>query len=145
MYSKLRKKVLYIVYQGHLMVIIPQNGYSTLCKLLATNSNQAIDFQVYKFLVKRMGRSVRQSEEGIGSTSLTVDRKYLMSPFGMISLIPDGSCKMTAICLDMPECEDCGGSDCHFRLQCGTCEQFSCGQWIRLKGSCARCRSPMDC
>jgi hypothetical protein len=139
------KKVLYVVYKGHLMIIIPKSGYSTLCKLLATNAIEAVGFHIYKFLVKRMELRIRQLERGHGPTSLTIDGKHLLSSFGIISLVPDGSSVMSAICLDLPECEECGTSECHYRLQCGTCEQFSCGEWTRLKGSCAYCRSKLDC
>ena len=88
---------------------------------------------------------IRQIDDGDKCTTLTSDGKHLLSSFGMISLIPDGSCVMTAIYLDFPECEDCGRYECHYRIQCGTCEQFSCGEWARRKGTCALCRSPMDC
>ena len=69
------------------MIIIPKSGYSTLCKLLATNANETIDFHIYKFLVNRMERSVRQLERHHGTTYITIDGKHLLSSF---SLIADG-------------------------------------------------------
>jgi hypothetical protein len=102
---------------GHLMILRPKTGISSFCKIVTTYEIEQIDFQIYKFLTKCFGRKNRQIEDGDKCTTLTSDGKHLLSSFGMISLIPDGSCVMTAIYLDFPECEDCGRYECHYRIQ----------------------------
>jgi hypothetical protein len=130
---------------GNLMGLRPKTGISSFCKIVGTYGIEEVDFKIYQFLSKCMQRRVRQFEEGEKATSLTSDGNHLLSSFGLITLIPDGKCKMTAIAVDFPECYDCGGSDCYYRVQCGTCEQFTCGSWILRAGTCATCRSTMDC
>ena len=77
--------------------------------------------------------------------ALSEDDIFLSSMHGTIALVPDGSCRMSAIEVDRLECFYCSTRNCHYQVQCNECEQFNCGGWIREAVKCVVCRKSMTC
>lgn len=130
-------------------LIEPRRWPSTTAARLKTEYQPAdIDFGACAFIQERIAKMLAKHER-----KHTVSNKSLMSANGsslmvedtLHCLLPSGKSKENAICLDMPNCELCATPACHYKVQCDECSQFTCGSWIRLKGTCAYCRYHLSC
>jgi hypothetical protein len=118
----------------------------TLMRLKSEYQPDMIDLEACHFIRQRiihlLEKRIQKNKPNIPSC-LSEDGTTLWVKSTLHFLNPDGLSKNTAICVDIPACELCATTTCHYKVQCDECCQFTCGTWIRLKGTCAFCRHSM--
>lgn len=118
----------------------------TLVRLKSNCPPATIDMEACNFIRQRIVRLLEkriQKNQRIINSCLSQDGTTLWVQRTLHFLNPDGLSKNTAICVDVPACELCATTTCHYKVECNECSQFTCGTWIRLKGTCAYCRHSM--
>jgi hypothetical protein len=136
-----------LVQTGTIYMIDPSRwSRDTLVRLKLECQPSTIDFyacntirqRIARLLAKRVNRNIVNV-----SSFLSQDAKTLWVKNTLHFIIPDGLSNQSAICVDASDCDLCSTSTCHYQVQCEECSQFTCGTWVRLKGTCAYCRHTM--
>jgi len=133
-----------LVQTGNVFMINPVRWSKTFVRLKLECSPSTIDLEACNFIRDRIAHLLTKHKNTSSVTSfLSSDAKTLFVKDTLQFLIPNGLSKQFAICVDAAGCELCGAAACHYQVQCDECSQFTCGTWIRLKGTCAFCRHNM--
>jgi len=136
-----------LVQTGTIYMVDPRKWTrDTLVRLKSECQPTTIDLEACNFIRQRIARllakRVNRNIVNVNSC-LSQDGTTLWVKSTLHFIIPDGLSRQSAICVDVPACELCSTSKCHYKVQCDECSQFTCGTWIRLKGTCAFCRHNM--
>ena len=136
-----------LVQTGTIYMIDPSRWpRDTLQRLKSEHPPHSIDLEACNFICQRIGRllekRIQKNKPNVPSC-LSEDGTTLYVKSTLHFLNPDGLTKKTAISVDGPACELCATTTCHYKVQCDECSQFTCGTWIRFKGTCAFCRHNM--
>jgi hypothetical protein len=149
MKSELKELFLVQEESKKLLVVKPIYGYRVLSKLCGSNSTDSLDMKLFEYISSciKLDLDLEGDNESNGTKAciLSEDDNFLSSMHGTIALVPDGSCRMSAIEVNRIECFYCSKRNCHYQVQCNECEQFNCGGWIREAAKCAFCRKSMTC
>ena len=137
----------YLQQTGVIYLIEPSRwSRDTLVRLKSECQPSTIDLEACHFIRQRIARLLakRVQRHNLNVNScLSEDGTSLWVDTTLHFLNPDGFSKKSAICVDASACELCATASCHYKVQCDECSQFTCGTWIRLKGTCAFCRHNM--
>jgi len=136
-----------LILTGNIYMVDPSRwDRNTLVRLKAECLPSNIDLEACNFIRNRIAHLLekRLKKQKINiSSCLSEDGTTLLVRSTLHFLNPDGLTKKAAICVDVPACELCATTTCHYKVQCFECCQFTCGTWIRFKGTCAFCRYSM--
>ena len=132
---------------GTIYLIDPSRwSINTLARLKMECLPSTIDLEACNVIRHRIARQLAKrlnKNNPAVSSFLSHDAKTLWVKNTLHFIIPDGLSNQSAICVDVPACELCATTTCHYKVECDECSQFTCGTWIRLKGTCAYCRHNM--
>ena len=132
---------------GTVYMIDPSRwSINTLVRLKLECLPSTIDTEACNFIRQRIAHLLEKrlnKNNPRVSSFLSQDAKTLFVKNTLHFINPDGLTSKTAICVDASACELCATTTCHYKVQCDECSQFTCGTWIRFKGTCAFCRHNM--
>lgn len=136
-----------VVLTGNIYMVDPSKWCrNTLVRLKTECQPSTIDMEACNFIrhqiTRLLEKRIKRNKINVPSC-LSEDGTTLWVKSTLHFLHPDGLSKKAAICVDVPACELCATTTCHYKVECDECSQFTCGTWVRLKGTCAFCRHNM--